>query len=214
MIGAVLFDMDGVLLDSEEYICRAAIQMFKESGVTVSPEDFLPFVGAGENRYLGGVAEKYKLNLPIETAKARTYAIYDEIVMGKLIPLPGVAAFIRRCRDLGLRLAVASSADKIKVEINLRGIGLGAEEFDTVVNGLDVEHKKPAPDIYLLAASRLGVSPQQCLVVEDAVNGVQAARAAGMKCLALTTSFSAEDLKDADWIVPTLAEAPPAVLDW
>jgi HAD superfamily hydrolase (TIGR01509 family) len=207
VIQAVLFDMDGVLVDTERQICLAAIQMFKELGVTVQPEDFLPFVGAGENRYIGGVAEKYDIKLDIDTAKFRTYTIYGEIVHGQLEPLAGVREFIARCRAAGVKTAIATSADLMKMEINLREIGLPAETFDATVNGLEVEHQKPSPKIYLTAAQKVGVEPAHCLVAEDAVNGVQAAKAAGMYCLALTTSFNAEQLKQADWICKDLSEA-------
>ena len=209
MIQAVLFDMDGVLVDTECQMCLAAIAMFNELGVTVQPEDFLPFVGAGENRYLGGVAEKYGVELDIEAAKFRAYTIYGELVKGRLEPLPGVREFIGRCREKGIKTVVATSADLMKMEINLREISLPAESFDATVNGLEVVHKKPSPEIYLLAARKVGISPEHCLVVEDAINGVQAAKAAGMFCLALTTSFSAEQLNQADWICPDLSDVPP-----
>ena len=208
MIQAVLFDMDGVLVDTERQMCLAAIAMFDELGITVQPDDFLPFVGAGENRYLGGVAEKYGIVLDIETAKFRAYTIYGEIVKGCLTPLSGVREFIGRCRANGLKTVVATSADFMKMEINLREIGLPAESFDATVNGLEVVHKKPSPEIYLLAAQKAGVTPEHCLVVEDAINGVQAAKAAGMFCLALTTSFSADQLKQADWICRDLSDIP------
>ncbi len=214
MIEAVIFDMDGVLVDSEPFICEAAIRMFKERGLDVKPDDFRPFVGAGENRYLGGPAEKYNFPLDIERDKARTYAIYGEIVKGRLKPLPGVHEFIARCRGKGLRLALASSADRIKVDINLREIGLPAGTFAALVNGLDVQRRKPYPDIFLFAAEKLGVPIARCLVIEDAVNGVQAAKAADAKCLALLTSFPREKLAGADWISNTLADAPDEVLDW
>ena len=207
MIQAVLFDMDGVLVDTERQICLAAIQMFKELGVTVQPDDFLPFVGAGENRYIGGVAEKYNIDIDIEAVKFRTYTLYGEIVHGQLNPLAGVHDFIADCRTKGIKTAIATSADLMKMEINLREIGLPAETFDATVNGLEVVHKKPSPEIYLKAAEKVGVEPVHCLVIEDAVNGVQAAKAAGMYCLALTTSFNAEQLKQADWICKDLSEA-------
>lgn len=214
MLKAVIFDMDGVLIDSEPYICEAAIRMFAEHGVTVSPEDFIPFVGTGENRYIGGVAEKYGLPIDIERDKTRTYAIYGEIIKGRLGSLPGVHDFISKARLHGLKLALASSADRVKIDINLREIGLPADTFDAVISGLDVENKKPDPEIFLIAAQKLVIEPAACLVVEDAVNGVAAAKAANMKCLGLTTSFSPEDLAAADWISCTLADAPDEALNW
>ena len=213
-IEAVLFDMDGVLLDSEEYICRAGVEMFKEKGYDVAPEDFVEFTGMGENRYLGGVAAKHHIPFELEKDKARTYEIYARLVKGKLSLLPGVREFIRKCKDRGLKIALASSADRIKIEINLEETGVPQDTFHTIVSGLDIEHKKPAPDIFIKAAKLLGVEPDRCLVVEDAISGVAAGKVAGARVLALTTSFSATDLSGADWITPTLAKADHKVLDW
>ena len=86
--------------------------------------------------------------------------------------------------------------------------------FDVLVDGNDITRSKPDPEVFLLAAERLGVIPEDCLVVEDAPNGIAAARAAGARCLGLTTSFSREDLAGADWLAPTLAGASDEVLDW
>jgi len=207
-VRGVIFDMDGVLCDSEPFICEAACRMFAElHGVEVSPEDFIPFVGAGENRYLGGVAEAHGVTLDLERDKARTYEIYLQIIQGRLQPLPGVREFIAACRAAGLKLAVATSADYVKMVGNLTELSLPPETFDECVNGLDVTHKKPHPEIFLLAASRIGLPAERCVVVEDAPNGVQAAKSAGSACLALTSSFSEAQLRaaGADWVVPDLA---------
>lgn len=214
MIKAVLFDMDGVLVDSEAYIRQAAVQMFAEKGYQVSESDFLPFTGMGENRYLGGVAEKHQIPFELETDKSRTYKIYAELVRGILPPLDGVNSFVAKCLERNLKLAVASSADRVKVHINLEEIGLDRSLFQAIVTGLDIENTKPAPDIFLKAASLLGVQPEHCLVVEDAISGVQAGKAAGAKVLALKTSFTSEELAQADWIADTLASAPDQVLQW
>src|SRR5512144_1436427 len=123
-IQAVIFDMDGVLVDSEPLINAAAIAMFKEQGLVVRPADFLPFVGAGEDRYIGGVAEKYGFPLDLPNAKWRTYEIYLGLVPTALHAFPGVQDFVRSCREAGLLVAVASSADAIKVAANLQQIGL------------------------------------------------------------------------------------------
>ena len=215
MLKAVMFDMDGVLVDTEEYIRRAAMKMFEERGLTVEPEDFLPFVGAGDNRYVGGVAEKYGFPLDDEEGKQRTYRIYAELAEEEgIAPLPGVMEFIRICRKRGIRTAVATSADEFKMDINLTGSGIGRERFDVLTHGLEVERKKPDPEIYLITAEKLEVDPADCLVVEDAVNGVGAARAAGARCLALTTSFPADLLGEADWIAPDLSAYPAECLEW
>ena len=215
-IAGVIFDMDGVLVESEPFIAEAAVRMFAEKGVHVRPDDFRPFIGMGEDRFLGGVAEARGVVLNMPRDKDRTYEIYLELIPGRLEHLPGVAGFIGRCRGLGLKLAVASSADQVKVMGNLRELGLPSGTFDAVVVGEDILHKKPAPDIFLEASRRLGLAPSACLVIEDAVSGVTAARAAGSRCLGLTTSFSADQLTaaGADWTAADLATAPDEVLAW
>lgn len=214
MIRGVLFDMDGVLADSEPFICQAAVKMFAESGLKVNPQDFKPFVGTGENRYIGGVAEKYGLKVDIEKVKARTYEIYQEIIRGNLKSLPGAVGFVRKCREMGFKTAVATSADAVKMEANLREIGLPSSAFDATINGLDIENKKPFPDIYIKAAERIGLKPEECLVVEDAVSGIKAAKAAGCRCLAVTTSFDRTMLTEADWICESLENVPEEALKW
>ncbi len=203
---AVIFDMDGVLTDSEPLINEAAVTMFREQGLVVRPKDFLPFVGTGEDRYLGGVAEQHRYHLDIAAAKKRTYEIYLKLVPERLRAFPGATQFVRRCRQASLKVAVASSADFIKIEANLRQIGLPPAEWDTLVSAEDVAKKKPAPDIFLAAARKLGLPPAACVVIEDAVNGVQAAKAAGMRCIAVAQTFPAEKLNGADVVRPTMAE--------
>jgi len=212
---AVIFDMDGVLTDSEPFIAEAGMLMFREiHGVEVRHEDFKPFVGFGENRFLGGVAEKYGIqDFDVERDKARTYDIYCEIVEGKLHEMPGAGDFVRACRARGLKTALATSTDKIKMVANLKAIGLYDGAFDAKVNGLDVERRKPYPDIFLKAAELIGVEPGACWVVEDAIAGVQAAKAAGMRCLALLTSFPEAELKaaGADVFAKDLSFADPGL---
>jgi beta-phosphoglucomutase len=214
MIKGVLFDMDGVLTDSEAFICLAGVEMFREKGLKVNGEDFKPFTGMGEDRYLGGVAEKYGFPFDVQKDKARTYEIYKEIVRGRLTVLPGVFEFIDKCRGLGLSMAIASSADEIKVMTNLNEIGLPPSLFGAVIHGQHVVRKKPFPDIFIRAADEINLRPQQCLVIEDAVSGVKAAKDAGCRCLALTTSFNEDQLKDADWIAVDLSMAPDECINW
>ncbi len=215
MVEAVLFDMDGVLVDSEPFIAEAAIAMLAERyGVLASREDFLPFVGMGENRFISGAAARHGVTVDIESDKARTYELYFEVIRGKLREIKGACAFVRECRSRGIKTAIATSADRRKLEANLREIGLAEADFDVTVDGLMIERKKPEPDIYLEAARRLGVRPVRCLVVEDAVSGVKAAKAAGMACLALAGSFPETELRaaGADYFAPDLERADRAIL--
>src|SRR5438552_13212684 len=116
--------MDGVLVNSEQFIADAAIAMFAEKGHQVRREELRPFIGTGEDRFIGGVAERRGITLDPLRDKARTYEIYIELIRGKLQALPGARAFIMDCRRRGLALAVASGADAVKVEANLREVGL------------------------------------------------------------------------------------------
>jgi beta-phosphoglucomutase len=211
LLKGVILDMDGVLVDSVPFIREALVRTFAELGHTVHSDDFVPFIGTGERHMLSSVAARYGILIDVEPAARRAYAIYLNLIKGRLQALPGVYSFITKCRKRKLRLAVASSADEQKVEGNLREIGLSWETFDAVVSGSMVAARKPAPDVFLAAAERIGLPASDCLVVEDAVAGVAAARAARARCLALTTSYSADRLHDADWIAPNLSQVPEEV---
>jgi beta-phosphoglucomutase len=194
MTRAVLFDMDGVLVDSEPIINAAAIRALAEFGITAQPADFEPFVGAGEDRYVGGVAELHGQTY-IAAMKHRTYDWYLKLLpkMGKAFP--GGKELVELLNQRGIPRAVASSADRIKVEANLTNVlRVPLELFAAVVTGEDVFRRKPHPDIFLEAARRIDVPPEACCVIEDALNGVEAAKAAGMRCVAVTTSFPVEAL--------------------
>lgn len=190
----IIFDMDGVLVDSEPVILESAIRGLREYGVESSPEDFTPFIGTGEDRFIGGVAEKYNVSYKLEMKK-RVYEIYLDIVKDKLKVYDGVQELILALKDEGWKLALASSADFIKVEANLIVADIPLTHFDAIVSGEDVIEKKPSPDIFLLAARKVNSHPSECIVVEDALNGVEAAKRAGMTSIALTTSFSSDQLK-------------------
>jgi len=206
--------MDGVLVDSESFIAEAAIRMFAEQCIYAEPDDFIPFIGSGEDRYLSGVAQKYGHSIDLDKDKKRTYEIYAALVKGQLKPLPGIVEFVKHCKNAGLKLAVATSTDKTKMDINLKELNLANDTFNATINGLEVARKKPNPEIFLKAAGKLGLDPQECLVVEDAINGVKAAKEAGCRCLAITSSFSKEQLSKADWIVTNFRNIPDEVTKW
>jgi beta-phosphoglucomutase len=205
---AVLFDMDGVLVDSEPIINAAAIRALAEFGIQARPEDFEPFVGAGEDRYVGGVAELHGQAYVLEM-KHRTYEWYLKLLPGMGRAFPGARQLVELLHEQGIACAVASSADRIKVEANLKTVlGVPLDLFGALVTGEDVVRRKPHPDIFLEAARRLGRPSAACCVVEDAINGVEAAKAAGMRCVAVATSFSAAALAaaGADLVRPAIAE--------
>ncbi len=208
MNSAVLFDMDGVLVDSEPIINAAAIRALAEFGIQARPEDFAPFVGAGEDRYVGGVAELHGKAYALEM-KRRTYDWYLKLLPGMGRAFHGARALLELLHRHGIACAVASSADRVKVEANLRTVlGVPPDLFAALVTGEDVVRRKPYPDIFLEAARRLGFPGEACCVVEDAVHGVQAAKAAGMRCVAVATTVSPEALAaaGADLVRSALAQ--------
>ncbi len=178
---AVIFDMDGVLMDSEPAICEAAILGLKEYGVTAVPD----------------VAEKYGLVYKPEM-KRRVYEIYLEIVKDRIKVFEGVHDLLKLLKEKEIPMALASSADRIKVDANLKSAEIPMRLFNAIISGENVERKKPAPDVFLKAAQAMGVNPVNCVVVEDAVNGIAAAKAAGMKCIAVVSSFPREQLVEAN----------------
>ncbi|XP_020212147.1 protein SUPPRESSOR OF QUENCHING 1, chloroplastic isoform X2 [Cajanus cajan] len=203
-VSAVLFDMDGVLCNSEEPSRRAAVELFAEIGVQVTVDDFVPFMGTGEANFLGGVASvKGVKGFDPEAAKKRFFEIYlDKYAKPDSgIGFPGALELISQCKSNGLKVAVASSADRIKVDANLAAAGLPLSMFDAIVSADAFENLKPAPDIFLAASRILNVPPSECIVVEDALAGVQAAKAAQMRCIAVRTTLSDEALESAG---PTL----------
>jgi HAD superfamily hydrolase (TIGR01549 family) len=209
-IKAVIFDMDGVLTDSEGAITKASLEALSYFGVTAKEDDFKEFTGMGDDKFIGGVAEKYGIKYDLKM-KAKAYEIYIENAFKEVKVFSDskktIEALYRfnRTRN-GCPIAVASSSDRIKVEANIKCIGLNTDSFNKIVTGSDVARKKPFPDIYLKTAEILNVAPEYCLVIEDALSGVLAAKAAGMQCAAVTTSFSAEKLKEsgADMILKNL----------
>ena len=190
---AIIFDMDGVLVDSEHAMRSAAIEALARHGVNASHEDFFPFTGMGEDKFIGGVAEKYGYRYTT-ALKDEAYDIYCANAKEKVEICPDVLETLQMLKSNGYKMAVASAADRIKVEANLSCIGVDFDFFDAVVWGNEVANKKPAPDAFLLAAKKMNAAPESCIVFEDALGGIQAALAANMSAIGVTTTFSSEKL--------------------
>lgn len=206
---AVLFDMDGVLCKSSPYIMEAATHLFRDKyNVQITEDDFKDFAGSGETRYLRGIAERYDVDLDMPGDLDTLYVMYIHAIQGRLTALPGVFEFIDHCRKQPLPIALATSAHEVKMHGNLREIGLPLSLFDAHVSGNDVTQPKPNPQIFEMAAQRLGIEPARCLAVEDSLNGVASAKAAECFCLAVTTEFDRADLlaAGADWVAEDLSD--------
>ncbi len=209
MTGALIFDVDGVIADTEVLNAQASVLMFEQLyGTRVQPEDFRPFVGTGDERYVEGVAEKYGIQIDTLTAVQRRAENFFLLLKDQPLPAaPGIMALVTAARDAPeLKLAIATSGNKDKQFPVIAGTGLKLEWFDVVVTGDDITRKKPHPEIYLVTAEKLDLPPEMCVVLEDAPAGVESAKSAGMHCIAVTSSVDAAQLAAADLVVDSLAE--------
>ena len=207
---AILFDMDGVLIESEYLMRASAIRALADYGVNARHEDFLEFTGMGEDRFVGGVAEKHGLVYKPEM-KELAYDYFGQKVKEEAHVPAGVKEMLEALHRKGLVLAICSAADLRKVRYNLMAIGVQENIFSALVTGSDVARKKPFPDIYLEGARRIGMECKDCLVIEDAISGIQAAHAAGMDAVGVPTTFSKEVLAEKaspEYMLNEISELP------
>lgn len=206
MTCAVLWDLDGTLVDSEEYHWRAWRDTMAAEGVSITREQFLATFGQRNDsivpQLLGTRADPERVRR-IGDAKE---VCYRRLVReGGLSPSPGAAERVKRLKDEGWLQAIASSAPRLNVEVVLEVLGF-TDHFQAIVSAEDVRAGKPDPEVFLVAASRLRVPPERCIVVEDAPAGIEAARRAGMRSIGLNRPGAS---LDADIAVSSLADLPP-----
>ena len=203
MIKAVIFDMDGVLVNSEPYHFEVEKQLLRELGISITDEELESFVGLALDKMWGRLKKSHGLKDSIDSlAEKDTESRVSYFAsLEKLEPIEGVRELIRNVRDGGLKTAVASSSHSRLISTVLEKTGL-SEYFPVIVSGVDMEHGKPSPDIFIKTAEILGTGTEECLVIEDSLNGVTAAKAAGMKCIGFRNPASgSQDLSAADIII-------------
>lgn len=218
MIRAVLYDMDGLMVDTEPIHFKAFRAYMRRFGVEM-PESFMAsFVGYTEADNLNDLKREYGIEKPVQEMVAERRAVYLELIRTEpIIPFPGFWEASQEARRRGFKQAVVSSSIREQVKVILRRLfeahpeyGNPESYFDAIVTGDDVTRHKPAPDIYLLAAERLGLPPADCLVLEDTPPGVAAAAEAGMIAIAVTNEYSRElEFPGARAVVGSLHEALP-----
>jgi HAD superfamily hydrolase (TIGR01509 family) len=207
----IIFDVDGVIADTEAVNAQASIAMFAElfSLLSVKRSDFQAGLGRGAEEYVCAAARVHGLTLTkqqiIAAAEKRQENFLRILAESPLKPYPGVLELI----DAGMSrkdfsLAIATSSTRAKSQAVLEATGIPYQQM-VYITGDAVTHKKPHPELFLTAASRLNRRPEHCAVIEDAPDGVAAAKAAGCKCIAVTNSTGAENLAEADMVVDSLA---------
>jgi HAD superfamily hydrolase (TIGR01509 family) len=205
--------MDGVLTDSEPLYHEALNVILASQGHQLSEEDNRQILGTTVEHTWSWVMGRFRLTGTLEDWKGRYSAVVRRLLEEKVTPAPGVYRLMDEVERRGLKRAVASSSERVWVETVLNKLGL-LQRFQVTIAGEDVTRGKPDPQMYLMAARALGVSPQQCLVIEDSPVGLKAAKAAGMMAVAvLTPSTRHLDLSHADVVIGSLEEFDYSLLD-
>ena len=200
---AVIWDLDGVIADTAPFHFLAWQRVARDRGITFTEIDFKQTFGKRNPEI---IAEKFSLGLTsaeIETLSIHKEEIFRRIAKQSIKPFPGVLNLLLSLKSAMWKMALASSTPAENIRLIAGALGI-AGLFDTVVSDKDVSRGKPDPEGFLLAASRLEVLPIDCVVIEDAVAGVRAAKAAGMKCIAVINTNPAEVLAEADKVVDSL----------
>jgi len=202
---AVLWDMDGTLIDSMEYHYLAWVETMAEEGRPLTREQFLASFGQRNDVVLRGFFGPDLPDREVERIADAKEARYRALVRGRGIELlPGVRRLLDHLGRDGWRQAIASSAPRANVTTVLEVLGIGGL-FQAAIAGEDVHRGKPDPEVFLLAAAKLGAAPRRCVVVEDAPYGTEAARRAGMKSIGVCSSHGS---LEADCVLASLADLP------
>jgi beta-phosphoglucomutase-like phosphatase (HAD superfamily) len=214
---AVIFDVDGLIVDSETLYCETFSETLGDYGAEMSRADYTVCVGHPVADNCVYAVDKYKLDTTPEVFNEVWMGRFEEAISDpeRVVLMSGFMGLLDDLRGKALKLGIASSTERPRMEKTLRngllsrlgGISDLSEIFGAILSGSDVKRVKPDPEIYLLAAERLGVAPSKCVVFEDSVAGVRSAKAAGMTAVAVPNFFTShQDHSMADEVVGSLAE--------
>ncbi|GAA4458066.1 HAD family hydrolase [Nibrella saemangeumensis] len=204
---ALIFDMDGTMIDSNPTHKEAFERFFAQYDIEMTDEDFINYVSGRMNpdimkHFFGDAISSQKI-----TALTREKELlFQELFAPKIKPIKGLLPFLKKAREKGIPMALATSAPKMNIEFVFTHIPL-SDYFPHIVHDRNVKKGKPAPEIFLKAARKLRYPPERCIVFEDSKAGVEAAQAAGMTVVVLTTTHSAGELEGADWVINDFSEA-------
>lgn len=200
---AVIWDMDGVIADTAPYHFKAWQQVFKKRGVEFTEADFKRNFGRRNDTIIRDILGEGLSQSDIDAIVSEKEEGFRYRVRHNIKPLPGAIELIKSLGEYGFSIALASSAPIENIQLVLEGLGI-SDYFQAIVWGREVKEGKPSPQGFLLAAKKLGLAPESCIVIEDAVAGVTAAKRAGMHCLAVTNTHPRMSLMEADLVVDTL----------
>lgn len=193
---AVIFDMDGVLIDSQPYHYKADIDTMSEYGVFEDEKFYEAFAGTTTQDRMKTIKEMFSLTADIEEMTARREQMILDIIRNEEVcAIKGIPEMLISIKSKGIKTAVASSSSYELINMILAKLGI-MNYFDSIASGVDVKRGKPAPDVFLLAAERIGVPPYKCVVVEDSENGIKAAIAARMTAIGYINPTSGKQCLD------------------
>jgi len=202
-IKAVIWDMDGVIVDTAPYHFSAWQEAFQKRGVKFTEEDFRRNFGQRNDTIIRNILGDGISQSELDTISEEKEEDFRKKVRQNIKPLPGAIELMKLLIEHGFKMALASSAPIENIKIQTEGLGI-SDWFQSIISGKDVTEGKPSPQSFLLSAQRLGADPKNCVVIEDAVAGVTAAKRAGMRCLAVTNTHPKRNLMEADLVVDTL----------
>jgi beta-phosphoglucomutase family hydrolase len=200
---AVIWDMDGVIADTAKYHYLAWKDTLAARGVDLTREAFMRLFGQRPDTIVKEIMGDNVPPAEFNVINTEKQADFRRRIADNIRPLPGAVELIKALREQGIKQAIASSAPPENIKVVTGGLGI-EDCFQAIANGYEVPEGKPSPQIYLLAAQKLGIKPANCVVFEDAIAGVEGAKRAGMKCVAVTNSHPEERLNKADLVVETL----------
>lgn len=204
MIKAVIFDMDGLLVDSETLAMRTVLKVAPELGVKLEPGEEKNIVGRTARKFFTELLEKNGSTMnPIEAVDV-FHQSYEKLLSTKLEAFEGAKTLPKELKDQGFRLALVSGSTTTQVNTILNFLGV-KDLFEVIVSVDDITHSKPNPEGFLLGAQKLGVAPKECVVLEDAAAGVRAGKAAGMRVIGVRNNGD-QDLSEAYEVVNNLTE--------
>lgn len=199
---AIIFDMDGTLLESTTGDYKAWEKVFNDYGKQLTYQDYVPLLGIKSAEVIRKVLGVLNEDDVTRILKEKYDYFVEYVTANPVQPVDHAEDLLKALQGQDVLVGLATSSRRPKVDMIFEQLGY-FQYFDTIVTGNEIENSKPAPDIFLKAAERLGLQPDECVVVEDGPIGVQAAKNANMKCIAITTTHPAEKLQQADMIIDT-----------
>ncbi len=211
---AVIFDMDGVLIDSEPIHVVIEKKLFSKLGIEVTDDVHRSYMGASNDYMYTDLRTRFKLTESVSELMERDELFRSEYFkLLETIPVnDGLISLLNQIKIAGLKLAVATSSSPEIVNILLNKCGI-SHYFDAIVTTSEAGKSKPSPEVYILAAKKIGISPENCIVFEDSPNGLLAAKSAGMYCIVIQSdSELIQKLSGADYLIQSFREITPGIL--